>query len=695
LRNHGKRVGATRMQLIGLDGKVDGDTLNNESERRPFPFPDLLEAAAADQPATALAAEDGKAFWVVLVPVKAPIPIAHIGASIPLDNAMIEQLRLLSTLPREIALVTPDGTGPWRILASSVETPDLIAQLLPQGAPPPGSDPQLSPGRRDLIVATPLHTPDGGVPIVAVVGLSLDEALRQYDPIILRLVALLIAGLAVALAGTILIARSVARPIEALASVARRVAAGDYTPPPPLAQADEIGQLSAALGNMAVAISEREEHILHQATHDAVTGLPNRIALDDQMRADLAAVPDREASVLMIGLPRLQEIVNTLGHDFRDHLMRHVGERLLESVGSPGVVARVADIGFAVWCVDSSDSLDQAHRLADAVGEQFRQGDITIDVATAIGIAQAPRHGTDAGILLQRADIALHLALARADDRILVYDPATNPHRAERLTLMSDLREALDHDEMQLHYQPKIDLAAGRIGGAEALVRWTHAKRGFVPPDEFIQLAEETGNIRRLTQWGLSTAIAQAALWRGQGLKLRMSVNLSVRDLGDPRLPARVTDLLTAHAMPPDGIVLEITESAIMGEPETAIAVLKRLADRGIDLSIDDFGVGQSSFTYLRRLPVRELKIDKSFVLNLATRPDDVTIVRSIVELGHNLGYKVTAEGVEDSATMQILTDLSCDYGQGYYVAKALPAPRFEDFLATGRWPAKRMEPLR
>jgi EAL domain-containing protein (putative c-di-GMP-specific phosphodiesterase class I) len=210
--------------------------------------------------------------------------------------------------------------------------------------------------------------------------------------------------------------------------------------------------------------------------------------------------------------------------------------------------------------------------------------------------------------------------------------------------------------------------------------------RGFVPPDSFIGMAEETGNIRRLTQWVLESGVRQAADWARRGMKIRISVNLSVRDLGDPMLADRVTDLLRSYEVDPSDIVLEVTESAIMGEPDAAIEMLRRLADRGIDLSIDDFGVGQSSFAYLRRLPVREIKIDKSFVLKLADSPEDATIVRSIVELGHNLGYKVTAEGVEDEGSFVFLRDIGCDYAQGYHIAKALPADGFDRFVAEGRW---------
>jgi EAL domain-containing protein (putative c-di-GMP-specific phosphodiesterase class I) len=295
-----------------------------------------------------------------------------------------------------------------------------------------------------------------------------------------------------------------------------------------------------------------------------------------------------------------------------------------------------------------------------------------------------PAHGAKASVLLQRAEVALFAALG-SEEPVVVYDPAADPHRPERLSLMSDLREALERDQLQLHYQPKLNLAARRIDGAEGLARW-----GSIPPDAFIPLAEETGNIRRLTRWVLAAGIACAHRWAVEGKQLRLALNVSARDLDDPDLPIRISELLSVHGVAPDRIQLEITESAVMGKPEAAIQVLRRLADLGIDLTIDDFGVGQSSFAYLRRLPVRELKIDKSFMMKLAEGSADRTIVSSIVELGHRLGYRVTAEGVTDQATLDYLGEIGCDHAQGFFIARALSAEAFDAFLAdSDRW-AKR-----
>jgi EAL domain-containing protein (putative c-di-GMP-specific phosphodiesterase class I) len=248
---------------------------------------------------------------------------------------------------------------------------------------------------------------------------------------------------------------------------------------------------------------------------------------------------------------------------------------------------------------------------------------------------------------------------------------------------MGDLREALDLNQLRLHYQPKMNLAMRSIDGVEGLVRWQHPKLGLLAPDSFIPLAEETGNIRRVTRWVLAAGIAQAQRWNVHGRRLRVALNLSARDVDDPDLPQRIEELLSVHGVAPEMILLEITESAAMARPEAAVRVLRQVADLGIDLAIDDFGVGQSSFAYLRRLPVRELKIDKSFLLRFTIGPEDRSIVRSIVELGHRLGYRVTAEGVNDQATLDYLTEIGCDHAQGFFIARALPPDELAAFLAT------------
>ena len=684
LRNHGRRIGAERMLLIDLDGSVRTDTGDAAAPGSRFPFPDLV-AAAMEHTAAAVVALDARAYWMVVVPVYAPEPIALIGAGIPVDGAMLTRLQQLSGLPHTIELATRTREGDWIGIARGNGTAALAPALLGRGSAVNGQAVVLDvAGREYVALAQDLASSRQGSPIAVVLSYSLDDALAPYRKVALAWAGLLALGLVAGLFGAMLIARSVARPVEELAAAARRIESGDYAPPPKTRDRGEIGQLAGVFANMTLAIAEREERIRFQSRHDAVTGLPNREAVEATIGSALES--GRQGALLMIGLARLPEIIQTMGHAISDGLMRDAAARLRRIAG-PHPLARATDAQFALWLVDTgkAEAIAIAFRILDALGDPYRESDLAIDTDPAIGIALHPAHGNEAGTLLRRAEIAL-IGVLGAEDAVAVYDPTTDPHRPERLTLMGDLRQALDSDGLQLHYQPKLNLASQRIDSVEALVRWHHPRRGEVPPDAFIGLAERTGNIRRLTRWALASSIAQAQAWAAQGHALRISVNLSARDLDDGELPRRIVDLLALHGVPPRSIVLELTESAVMGEPENAIRTLNRLADDGIDLAIDDFGVGQSSFAYLRRLPVREIKIDRLFTQSLHEDAGDRTLVRSIVELGHRLGYRVTAEGIETAAALDFLRDIGCDHAQGFHIAHALPATVVQDLLARTDW---------
>ncbi len=687
LRNHGRRIGAARMLLIGLDGTIRSDTSNpNAADSGKFPFPDLADAAV-EHPAAAVVAMDGKAYWMIVVPVYAPEPIALIAAGIPVDNPLLARLQQLSALPNTIELVSDTGGGHWTDVARGTESVSLASALRAAGTSLPLKPTVVrADGREYVALATRLRESQKSAPVAAVLGYSLDDALRPYRSVALAWASLVALGLGAGLIVAMLIARSVAQPIETLAASAHRVESGDYTAPDNVHSTSEIGQLAAAFTNMTHAIAEREELIRHQALHDAVTGLPNRKAAESAIQQALARTSNASGALLMVGLARLPEIIQTMGHSICDHVMRDAGARLMP-FAARGFVARATDGQFSVWLDNTgkADAIAVAFRILDALGVPYQESDLSIDTAPAIGIALYPAHGNEASVLLRRAEVALIATLDSADP-VAVYDPSTDPHRPERLTLMTDLREALEANALRLHYQPKLNLADRRIDSVEALVRWNHPQRGSVPPETFIALAERTGNIRRLTRWVLATSIAQAQEWAARGYMLRIAVNLSARDLDDAELPRRIGDLLSLHGVSPRSIVLELTESAVMGEPELAVQVLKRLADMGIDLAIDDFGVGQSSFAYLRRLPVREIKIDRLFTQRLGEDVGDRTLVRSIVELGHRLGYRVTAEGVETRAAIEYLANIGCDHAQGFLIARALAADVVEPLFVRREW---------
>jgi diguanylate cyclase (GGDEF)-like protein len=468
-----------------------------------------------------------------------------IAATLPLDDAMLARLQRQSVLPKTIELVSADRGG-WRVLASGVSKVPLAASLGAGGARLPVQVRLVEvDGREYLAQAVFLNRARSSEAVAAVLAYSVDEALQPYRAVATAWAGLLGFGLLTGVFGAAWIARRVSQPVEELAASARRIAAGDYSVAQTIASGDEIGALASAFTSMSAAIQEREARILHQAGHDLVTGLPNRVAAEAAIQRERLRNPAAPAALLVVGLRRVPEIVKTMGHAVADRLMRDAGERLLRVQGD--AVARATDTEFSVYLPGEgkSGAIACAFRIIDALSAPYQESGLSVDIEAAVGVALAPEHGLEATTLLRRASVALITALGM-EEPVVVYDAATDPHRPERLSLMGDLREALDHNQLELHYQPKLNLATGLIDGAEGLVRWQHPRLGSVPPDSFIALAEETGNIRRLTRWALGTGIAQAQAWNSNGRAVRISINVSARDLDDAELPQ--TDRRTARA---------------------------------------------------------------------------------------------------------------------------------------------------
>ena len=427
------------------------------------------------------------------------------------------------------------------------------------------------------------------------------------------------------------------------------------------------------------------------ALHDTLTGLPNRLMLLDQVRAGLAAAGRTGAvtGVLIIDLDHFKDINDTLGHYVGDRLLREVGDRLRESLRDGDTVARLGGDEFAVLACDLTGTDDAEHlarRMIETLQQPFTVDGVRLDVQASVGIAVSPEHGTDVVTLLQRADVALYDAKAHRGT-YAVYEPERDLHSVEKLGFLGELREAVHGGQLVVHYQPKCDAITGQLVGLEALVRWQHPTRGLVFPDAFIEIAENTGLIRALTLEVLDQALSTARDLRDAGDPLAVAVNISVRCLADLELPSQVSALLARWDLPPDLLTLEVTETSIMVDPERSMLVLGELRDLGVTLSIDDFGTGYSSLSYLKRLEPHELKIDRSFVLAMATNSHDAVIVRSTVELGHSLGLRVVAEGVEDSVTWGLLRALGCDVIQGYHLSRPLPVSSLLPWLQAYRKP--------
>ena len=447
----------------------------------------------------------------------------------------------------------------------------------------------------------------------------------------------------------------------------------------------------SALGVFLLLVAGYQRELVRQALHDPLTGLPNRELLADRVGQAIRTA-DRElrpAALLLLDLNRFKDINDTLGHHHGDQLLIQVSQRIGRALREADTVARLGGDEFAVLLPGAS--ADGAGAVADKLRTALQQplsiGGVALDLDASIGVAVYPEHGSDAAELLQHADVAMYVA-KQAHAGFLVYDPAVDEHSPRRLALLGGLRRALDRGELVLHYQPKADLRSGRIQGVEALVRWQHPEHGLLGPDEFIPVAERTGLIHPLTRWVLDAALDQAALWRHAGLRLTVAVNVSTRNLLDPAFPDQVAGQLTTWKVPAEVLLLEVTESAVMAEPDRALEVLGRLHALGVGLAVDDFGTGYSSMAYLKELPVDELKIDRSFVSQMATSPNDAVIVRSTIDLGHNLGLRVVAEGVETQRAWDELAGLGCDTAQGYLLGRPVPAAELEQQLSESAKPA-------
>jgi diguanylate cyclase len=426
-----------------------------------------------------------------------------------------------------------------------------------------------------------------------------------------------------------------------------------------------------------------------RSLHDDLTGLPNRTLLATRCEQALQADVHNAtcSALLLIDLDRFKEINDTFGHHYGDELLSQVGPRLAQALRTDDTVARLGGDEFAVLLTDI-DGVPGAFRVATKIREAlqapFHVAGVDLDVEASIGLVTSGEHGRDPSTLLQHADIAMYVAKSR-NCGIFAYDPTVDGHSPAKLALLGDLRRGLDRRELVLHYQPKVSLSTGEFVGVEALVRWQHPTQGLIMPDDFIPLAEHTGLIAPLTRYVLDGALAQARTWLDRGQKIPVSVNLSARNLLDTTLPHEIATQLANHGVPADLLEIEVTESALMTDPARAQRLLEQLFALGIRIAIDDFGAGYTSLGQLRTLPVSELKIDRSFVTSMDTDPGSAVIVQSVVDLGHNLGLTIIAEGVESERVMTALSQIGCDVAQGYFISHPVTAAAVDVWRAARR----------
>jgi diguanylate cyclase (GGDEF)-like protein len=436
--------------------------------------------------------------------------------------------------------------------------------------------------------------------------------------------------------------------------------------------------------------SALEQKVTHDATHDSLTNLPNRTLFIDRLQQAInRAVREKSyLAVCILDIDGFKEVNDTLGHYNGDRLIKQVALRLSGIIRESDTLARIGgdEFGFMLPKVANAEDLKKiGKKIKKALDSPFSLENLSLDVSASIGAALYPLHGTDVDTLIQRADVAMYVA-KEDNSKFVVYSKDLDDHSPHRLTLRGELREAINNDDLVLYYQPKILAKTNTIHAAEALVRWQHPRHGFMPPDEFIPLAERTGLIADLTYWVLKQALQQCGEWHKAQINIGISVNVSSLCLLDPEFPDVLTGLLASYDFPAKSLMIEITETSIMIDPKRSFQILNRIAEMGIGISIDDFGTGYSSLAYLKKLPATELKIDKSFVMDMLENESDMTIVKATIQLGHNLGLSVVAEGVENLETFNKLKEMDCDVLQGYFISRPAKA---EDFC---EWVEKKMQ---
>lgn len=666
LANHGGRAGADFMMLLSPEGEVVANT-------------HAIDAAAAQALLGGLEApllySEGQFFQVALAAVRAPDLIGWVVMGSAIDEAFAERIKRLALTDVTLLYDTDNG------VLGSISTWNGLSDIRDIG--PNAASVAASLERRDIDAdllsnAFSRTTVDDHV-LHVVMSSSLRGALAAWQPWQRQLWLIALASLIVTAITAWWVALTVTRPIRTLVSTANTIAEGDYELQPSLNRDSEFGFLEQTLQDMARTVSEREARILHQARFDALTDLPTRQYLDSMFSASMV----ERHSLLLVKIRKQQDLTEVYGMDWTDQLVVQVAAQLRTQLAADDVLARIARDQFVVWSKGAveGDVQRQAQQIDNAFRAPLVCAGIEVKVDLRMSATLAPEHGTTLDDLLRRAVIAL-AGEAGSGVQLRLYQEGEDLRLHRKLRVTQRLQLAILEGGFELHYQPKLNLAAREVDQVEALLRWSDSELGRVFPDEFIPLAESSGDIIPLSNWVTREAAIRAAAWRDMGRKVQVGINVSGRDFAEADFVDRTLETVKAAGATPDLMVLEVTESAMMDDVERGVDHLQRLSAAGFTLALDDFGTGFSSLSQLKRLPVHELKIDKSFVMKIDTDEQDLEIVRSTIELGHNLGMKVVAEGVENLAGLQLLRQLGCDAIQGYHLSRPQPADMIESWLA-------------
>ncbi len=677
LHNNLNRIDADLATFFALDGTQYG--AENQTEQDAATYNVLFEKIISDTNVIVdTLVLSGIAEQIVAVPIKAPLPIGWLILGFALDNKIAkkfsDQVGMHVTFTHEESSYRSFGSTLPQSQQSALPAAMSTLQESDHG--------QVSTLREMKFLTEIVELGDHINPVLIVLHSSLDEAMLSYYAVRKRLLIYMALGLIIVMALGFWFARGVTRPVKSLAEAALRIRNGDYKTlienSPDARRSDEFGKLINLFGEMQSGIAEREATILHQALFDDLTGLPNRRQAQDRLEQHITDDSTETGIVILFGLDRTQQIVETLGHAVSESVVKAVSERLTATVIDAKLIARVSTDEFLLLLTPAknSDPISYAETLIPSLTHpvHFELAELVPDLTA--GIVIVPDDADNAADTMRRASIAL----ADAREKNLIarrYENGREENHIRRLSIVADLKRAVEQDQLTLHFQPKINMETGATTSVEALVRWIHPTHGFLPPDEFIGLAEQSGNIGMLTQWVVDSAISQLRQWNDMGITLKAAVNLSALDLQDESLFNRIEALLIKHNIPASQLIIEVTESAMLRDTHQALNTLRRMQERGLTISIDDFGTGYSSLAKLKDLPIDELKIDRAFVTDIEPDTPKAKIIKAIIDLGHSIGLTVISEGVETQEEWNLLATLGNDVVQGYLISRPLPPADF------------------
>lgn len=657
LDNLGNRLGADLVFLVQPNGRIIASQAIGASVSRG------LQAALADEdaPFGVLRVGDGL-HQAVTMPVFAPNLLGWIVVGERLDDAEMQALEGLAAIPLHAQIVarTPDGGWDLSAREDAIQLRQFIDRALQDGSVASLRDAQ----GEAIALAKPLQSLDGASAVL-LLRYPAAAAMAPYQTLFSSLIAIGAVGIVLLIAGSWLLASGITRPLSSLSTAARQLQQGIYEPVTVNTQ-DELSELADSFNAMTGALRDRERKIMHLAFHDAETRLPNRLALERR----LSATPPTGVYLAVFGVDRFAQIRAAIGYAHAETLIKRLGGRLAQLIPNK-LMARLSSDTLAIAYVakNDDDAAQRAGALVAGLEQPLAIDKQVIDISATVGVAQPRTPGSPPSDMIRRGSIALDQARS-ARTKLALFDEAAYGNPALNLSLMGEMLSGLEGGAIYLVHQPKLNLRAQRVASVETLVRWRHPSRGMIPPDLFVPMAEETGQIRALTEWVLQKTLEEQSQLANAGWKLSFSVNISGRLLGDEAF-ARMAIEAVASASGP--ICFEITETAVIDHPTLALRHIDMFAARGISISIDDYGSGLSSLAYLRQLPAHELKIDKMFIENLTRERRDALLVRSSIDLAHGLGMTVTAEGVEQHAALALLASMGCDTAQGYAIARPTP----------------------